>query len=76
MSAMCVNRAGVERLEAFPTDALTAAYERQIRQFLLAVRGEGEIKATIRHGYEALTVALGLLESARTHKLVTFDGAV
>ncbi len=54
----------------FAADSLSRGYDLQVEQFLAAIRGETQVRADVRAGLEALKLALGLLESARTFNVV------
>jgi len=72
LSVLCVDRGDSKRYETYASNALSRGYTTQIKRFLAAVRGEGRVEADLNDGYDAVKVALGLLDSARTGKLVTF----
>lgn len=55
---------------AFPADALTQGFKKQMDEFIAVARGEKMPRADGQMGMEALNLALAILQSARTMEKV------
>jgi predicted dehydrogenase len=60
---------------AFPADALTQAFARQVDEFLAVAQGKARPRAGADEGIAALDVALAILESGRSGQPVAVRSA-
>lgn len=56
---------------AFPSNALTQGFKKQIYEFVDVAKGAAKPRASWQEGRDSLAIALAIIESARTEKLVT-----
>jgi len=68
-----INRGEGEDKEevSFPANALREGFKKQINEFVEVAKGETKPRASWQEGRDSLAVALAILESARTEKVVT-----